>query len=511
MSSQEILNVKRLAKNTLLLYFRMFITMAVGLYTLRVILKNLGVEDFGIYNVVGGVVALFTTITGSLTAAIQRFLTFELGKNDVERLRKVFASSVFVQFVLAVIIACIAEVAGTYFLNVKINIPIDRLEAARWVLHFSIITFSINLVSVPYNATIIAHERMSVFAYVSIFEALAKLGIAFSISISPIDNLIFYAILMCIVAVIVRIIYGIYCKKSFEECSLFSMRWDKNILKEIFGFAGWNFIGSTSAILRDQGGNILLNLFFGPVVNAARGIANQVNNAVSQFVTGFTTALNPQITKSFASNDHKYMMDLIYTGARLSFYMLMIVTLPVFFHSDFLLGIWLGNFPVQTTIFVQLILIFTLSESISGPLITAMLATGKIRDYQLLVGGLQMLNLPVSYILLRNAFPAEYVLIVAIVISQCCFFARIFMLKKMIGLSIREFLTKVYFNVLFVMAIASTVPLIMTTTLQENMANFIMSAVVSVLWSTGCVYLLGCSSKERKFVIGKIKEKLNYA
>ena len=511
MLSQEVQNGKRLAKNTLLLYFRMFITMAVGLYTSRVILKNLGVEDFGIYNVVGGVVALFTTITGSLTAAIQRFLTFELGKNDVERLRKVFASSVFVQFVLAVIIACIAEVAGTYFLNVKINIPIDRLEAARWVLHFSIITFSINLVSVPYNATIIAHERMSVFAYVSIFEALAKLGIAFSISISPIDNLIFYAILMCIVAVIVRIIYGIYCKKSFNECSLFSMRWDKNILKEIFGFAGWNFIGATSAILRDQGGNILLNLFFGPVVNAARGIANQVNNAVSQFVTGFTTALNPQITKSFASNDHKYMMDLIYTGARLSFYMLMIVTLPVFFHSDFLLGIWLGNFPVQTTIFVQLILIFTLSESISGPLITAMLATGKIRDYQLLVGGLQMLNLPVSYILLRNAFPAEYVLIVAIVISQCCFFARIFMLKKMIGLSIRVFLAKVYFNVLFVMAIASTVPLIMATTLQENMANFIMSAVVSVLWSTGCVYLLGCSSKERKFVIGKIKEKLNYA
>lgn len=272
-------NKKRIAKNTLLLYVRMLFLMVISLYTSRVILNALGVNDFGIYNVVGGVVAMFSILSGSLSAAISRFITFELGKKDEEGLKKVFSASVTIQLALSAIIVILIEAVGVWFLNEKMSIPANRMYAANWVLQFSVITFVINLISVPYNATIIAHERMSAFAYISIFEGVGKLAIAFLITLAPFDRLIFYSILMCSIAVAVRLVYGTYCKRHFVECT-YHFRWDKELLKRMFGFAGWNFIGATSAILRDQGGNIILNLFFGPAVNAARGIANQVNNAM---------------------------------------------------------------------------------------------------------------------------------------------------------------------------------------------------------------------------------------
>ena len=332
-------NNKRIAKNTLLLYVRMLFMMAVSLYTSRVILNALGVEDYGIYNVVGGVVAMFSIISGSLSAAISRFITFELGKGDIDKLKKTFSAAVTIQLLLSLIIVILIESVGVWFLNFKMTIPSDRMAAANWVLQFSIVTFVINLVSVPYNATIIAHERMSAFAYISILEAVGKLAIAFLIMVSPIDRLVFYAILMCGVAVIVRLTYGYYCKRHFSECR-YSFRWDKEILVKMFGFAGWNFIGASSAILRDQGGNIVINLFYGPAVNAARGIAMQVNGAVTGFVSNFMTALNPQITKSYAAGDRAYMMTLIYQGARLSFYMLLLLSLPVFLNTHYILVIW---------------------------------------------------------------------------------------------------------------------------------------------------------------------------
>lgn len=309
-------NNKRIAKNTLLLYFRMLFMMAVSLYTSRVVLNALGVEDFGIYNVVGGVVAMFSMLSGSLSAAITRFITYELGKGNQENLKKIFSSSVTIQIGLAILIIVVAEAIGVWFLNMKMNIPDVRITAANWVFQFSILTFAVNLISVPYNASIIAHERMSAFAYISILEAIGKLAIVFLIVISPMDKLIFYAILMCAVALIVRLAYGVYCKRHFEECT-YHFIFDRDLLKHMFGFAGWNFIGATSAVLRDQGGNVVINLFCGPAANAARGIAFQVNNAISGFVTNFMTALNPQITKSYAAGDRKYMMTLIFQGARL--------------------------------------------------------------------------------------------------------------------------------------------------------------------------------------------------
>lgn len=378
------------------------------------------------------------------------------------------------------------------------------MTAANWVLQFSIITFVINLISVPYNAAIIAHEKMSAFAYISILEAMGKLAIAFLIIVSPIDRLIFYAILMCVVAIGIQFTYGYYCKKHFFECTC-HFHWDKDILKQMFGFAGWNFIGAASAVLRDQGGNIVINLFYGPSVNAARGIANQVNSAVTGFVTNFMTALNPQITKSYASGDREYMMTLIYQGARLSYYMLLLLSLPILVNTHYILVVWLKLVPEHAVLFVQLILIFAMSESISNPLVTAMLATGKIRNYQIVVGGLQLMNLPISYICLRLECMPESVLIVAIVISQCCLAARLYMLRSMIGLSSIKYLKNVYLNVIGVTVVSIIVPLLLSNQLNESFFSFVILSVVAMASTIATELLIGCDKKEREFVFEKVK------
>lgn len=496
--------VNRIAKNTVLLYMRTFFTMLIGLYTSRIVLKNLGVEDFGIYSAVGGVVAMFSVITGSLTAAIQRFLTFELGKGNQEKLTRIFSSSVTIQVVMAFIVVVVAEIVGIWFLNNKMNIPAARMDAANWVLHFTLASFAITLVSVPYNAAIIAHERMSAFAYIGVFEAICKLGIAFLILKSPVDTLVFYTFLMCSVAIVIRFVYGAYCKRMFAECS-YRIIFDKALFKQMFGFAGWNFIGASSAILREQGGNILLNVFFGPTMNAAKGISSQVNGAVSQFISGFTTAMNPQITKSYASGDYDYMMKLLFWGSRLSYYMLFLIALPIILNAEFLLDVWLVDYPSYAIVFVQLVMLFSLSESISNPLITVMLATGNIRNYQIVVGGLQMMNFPVSYIGLKMGYPATFVLIVAVVISQLCFFARLFMLNKMIQLQVALFLKKVYCNILAVSIIAAFFPYILSNLFEKGLFCFILSVMTSFVSSSFVIFFIGCSKKERELVMNKAK------
>lgn len=497
-------NNKRIAKNTLLLYFRMLLTMVVSLYTSRVVLGALGVEDYGIYTVVGGVVAMFSMLSGSLSAAISRFITFELGKGNKEKLSKVFSSSLTIQIGLCAIVLLLAETVGLWFLNNKMVIPENRIYAANWVYQVSLLTFVVNLISIPYNAAIIAHERMTAFAYISIFEALCKLIVAYCIIISPIDKLIVYAIMLAAIAIIIRIIYGVYCKRRFEECT-YHFIYDHNLLKQMFGFAGWNFIGASSALLRDHGGNIVINLFCSPVVNAARGIAFQVNTAIQSFVTNFMTALNPQITKSFASGDHQYMMTLLFQGARLSYYILLLLSLPVIINTHTIMQVWLGQVPEHTVLFVQLVLVFGMCESISGPLITAMLATGRIRSYQLVVGGLQMLNLPVSYILLRLGAIPETVLIVAIVISQLCFVMRLYMLKGLIGLNARDFIKKVYINVIVVTVFSAIVPIIVMNIVGVDSLSFIAISLITIFSTILIEFYVGCSMKERQFIMSKIK------
>lgn len=497
MVSENTSRGKRIAKNTLMLYVRMLFLMVVGLYTSRVVLQTLGENDFGIYNVVGGVVAMFTMISGALNSAISRYITFELGKGEGAQLRKVYSTAVAIQIVLALIVIVIAEPAGLWFIDNKMTIDPMRVPAARWVLHLSLFAFVVNLLSVPQMASITAHERMSAYAGIGILDGLLRLGVAFLIIHSPIDRLVYYAALMAGVVLIVRIAYGVYCRIHFEECR-YQMIFDRSLIKEMFSFAGWNFIGVTSGVLRDHGGNILVNLFSSPAVNAARGVAVQLNGAIQGFVTNFMTAVNPQITKSYASGEHDYMFSLVRKSSKMSFCLLYLLALPVIFNSDYLLGIWLKDVPAHASLFVQLFLIFALSESLSNPLITAMLATGRIRNYQLLVGGLNLLNVPVSYIFLKMGAVPEVTVMVAIPISQICLFARLYMLDKETGFPVVQFLKEVYLRVLVgVVCCSIWLPFLVEYIKPSGFAGFCLSAGSCLLASVIAVWFIGLSKNDR--------------
>lgn len=499
-------NNKRIAKNTLLLYGRMLLMMLISLYTSRVILNALGVVDYGIYNVVGGVVSMFTILSGSLSAAISRFITFELGKGNIEKLKKVLCTAINVQIILIILITILLETIGLWFLNYKMVIPAERIGAANWLFHFSVITFAVNLWSVPYNASIIAHERMSAFAYISIFDAIAKLIIAFSVLKNPFDRLVFYGLLILIVGFIQRFLYTWYCRKHFVECH-YKFMFDMQTTKEMFGFAGWNFIGASSAVLRDQGGNMIINLFCGPAVNAARGVAMSVNTAVTGFVSNFMTAINPQITKSYASGDYDYMFKLVFQGARLSFYVLLILALPILFTTQYLLELWLGIVPEHAANFAQLVLIFTMSESLANPLVTVMLASGKIRNYQIIVGGWQLLNLPISYIFLSIGATPEIVFIVAIGVSFLCEMARLVMLRNIVHLSVRSFLKNVYLNVILVSIVAASIPFVLVQYLRiETFIDFVMVGIISVISAISSIYIVGCDKKDRATIRNTVKK-----
>lgn len=503
MSNQASDNNKRIAKNTLLLYFRMLFMMVVSLYTSRVILNALGVEDFGIYNVVGGVVAMFSVISGSLSAAISRFITYELGKGDQSKLNKIFSASVTIQLLLSLIILVLIESVGVWFLNAKMTIPAERMTAANWVLQFSIVTFVIGLISVPYNAAIIAHEKMSAFAYISILEAVGKLLIAFLIMVSPIDRLIFYAILMCVVGLIIRFTYGHYCKKHFAECT-YHFHWDKEILMKMFGFAGWNFIGTAAGILRGQGINILLNLFFTPVINAAQGIAVQVNNAITNFSNNFLVAINPQIIKSYSQNDLEHAYDLVLYASRFAFLLLLVLSAPIICETDVILQLWLKNVPGYASTFVRLSLLLAICDALSLPLVTLQQATGKIRNYQLIVGSLHMLNFPFSLLLLYIGSAPNAVYFVAIFLSIVSLYARLVMQNRQMGISIMKFHTKVLSR-----ASAVTFLCILSILLlQRSSINQYLNMVLAFVFTVVFAIMIGLTREEVVFVLSKIRKRL---
>ena len=496
----------RIARNTLMLYVRMLVLMFVGLYTSRVVLEALGETDYGIYNVVGGVVAMFTIISGALNSAIARFITFEMGKGSEAQLNKVYSTAVTIQLILAAIVVILAEPIGLWFINNKMSIEPNDIPAAQWVLHFSLLAFVINLMSVPQMASITAHEKMSAYAYIGILDAFLRLGTALLIARSAGDRLIEYAALMALAVILVRFAYGIYCRTHFDECR-YRPVFDRSLIREMFAFAGWNFVGVTSGVLRDQGGNILVNLFSGPAVNAARGVAVQLNGAVQGFVTNFMTAVNPQITKSYASGEHSYMFSLVRKSSKMSFYLLLMLVLPLILNTDVVLGIWLKDVPAHTTLFVQLFLIFALSESLSNPMITAMLATGRIRNYQLVVGGIQLLNIPVSYVLLRFFDVPELTVMVAIVISQICLWARLIMLSRATGFPVSAFVKEVYAKCLFiVLPLAASVPVLFEFVKPEGLFGSLYSCAVCVIWSGLIIYLIGIGADERSMLKGLLRK-----
>ena len=502
-------NNKRIAKNTLLLYFRMLLTMAITLYTSRVVLSALGEVDFGIYNVVGGFVTMFTVISGAMTTATQRFLSFEIGKKEKGNVRSMFSTAVMIHLILGGIILIFAETFGIWFLNTHMNFPTNRYVAANWVFQFSLLTFIINVVTVPYNAAIIAYEKMKAFAYVSIIEVTLKLLIVYLIIISPIDKLILYAILLALIAVTIRIIYGIYTKLNFPDC-VFDWKWNKEYGKNVMSFVSWNLIGSLAGVAKEQGINILLNIFFGAAINAARGIAYQVSNAMNGFVNNFQLAMNPQIVKSYASNEKHDMFKLVFRGSKLSYLLLLTLSLPIVLEAPFILKIWLKNVPEYTVIFLRLVLITALIDSLSGTLITSMHASGKVRDYQIIVGGISLLTLPIAYLFLKIGYPPYSAMLVGIFISIACHFARLILLNKTIGLPITMFIKTVTIRVFIISILSLIIPIIAFILIKENSwLTFIAICVISFMSTMTISYLLGLSKNEKLFCKNKVLEILN--
>lgn len=502
---------KRIAKNTAVLYIRMLVMMIISFFTARITLNALGVIDYGINNVVGGLVSMFSLLSNSLSSATSRFMTFGLGQGDLDNLKKIFSTTVNIHIILAIVVVIAIESVGVWFLNNKMTIPTDRLYAANWVLQGSVLTFAIGLLSVPYNSAIIAHEKMSAFAYMTIFDAVFKLIIVFGIYYYRGDKLILLTNLFVIQCIIKQAVYWIYCKRKFAECTYVRGR-NKQMEKSIFSFAGWNFIGCTAGLMKDQGVNIVINLFTGPAVNAARGIAMQVNGIISQFIGGFMTALNPQITKSYAADEYARMHNLIYQGTRLSYFLFMTLSIPIFFEIENILYIWLGQVPENTILFARLVLILSLAEILSNALITAQLATGDIKKYQIVVGGILLLNFPLSYICLKIGMIPESTIVVAIIISQICLIARLWFLRYMIKLPARQFIKKVYINVLSVTIIAIVPPMICYLYIDQPIIRFFTLCIVSVISSLIAIYFIGCSREEKELIkkyISQFKHKFS--
>lgn len=492
-------NNKRIARNTLLLYIRMFLMMLVTLYTSRIVLSNLGIKDYGIYNVVGGFVAMFSIISNSLATAISRFITYELAKGNLESLRRIFSSSVTIQLVLSLLIIVLAESIGIWFINHKLDIPSNRLISANWVFQFSIMTFIVNLISVPYNAAIIAHEKMSAFAYIGILEVLGKLIIAYGISISPIDKLIFYSILMFCISLIIRNVYSFYCTRHFTECK-FAFRWDKRLLYQMFSFAGWNLLGSGSFILMTQGVNILINIFYGVTLNAARGIATQVDSAIQQFTNNFTTAINPQIIKTYANKDFEYLHKLICGGSKYSFFLMWIIAMPVLLETNTILHIWLLNPPKYASLFLKLTICISLLSTISNTLITSILATGNIKNYQIIIGGIGMCVFPIVFIGYKYGAKPEFAYYTQFTIFIFQLISRMILVEKAIKLTRSTFFKKVLFNNIKIVTTSIIIPITIIYTMEPSIPRLIITLISCITCSIVSIYFLGLSREEQEIV-----------
>lgn len=505
MSNQSSDNNTRIAKNTLLLYVRMLFTMAVSLFTSRVILNTLGVEDYGINNVVGGIVTMFSVLSGSLSASISRFITFELGKGNLQRLKTIFSTGVNIQLGMSILVVVVAEAVGIWFLNTKMNIPAERMNAANWVFQCAILTFVLNLLSVPYNAAIIAHEKMSAFAYISVVEVTLKLIIVYMLTISPFDRLKTYAVLLLLVGAIIRFIYGYYCKRHFEECT-YHFILDKPVLKEMTGFAGWNFLGNGAYMLNTQGVNILMNLYFGVAVNAARGVATQVDAALKQFVNNFTTAVNPQITKSYAQGDLDYMHKLVCRSAKFSAFLMMFFAVPIILETNTILTIWLKTVPDYAVIFLQWIIISSFMDTVlANSLVTSMFATGKIKRYQIIVTTIGCLVFPLSWIAFKLGFEPQVGYILYFIIYTILLFVRLYLLEDMVKFPVMMYIREVLYKLAPVIVVGFAIPGILILTMDAGWLRLILVCLLSVLVTAASEYFIGLSNMEKDFVDEKIK------
>lgn len=497
---------KRIAKNTLALYVRMLFSMIVSLYTSRVVLNTLGVEDYGIFNVVGGVVVMFSFLNSAMASGTQRFLNFEMGNGDRERLQRVFSCSFIIHISIACIIFILAETLGLWFVNTQLVIPQERMAAANWVYQFSVLSAMVTLTQVPYTASIIANEKMTVYGYVGIIEVLLKLLIVFLLVVFTVDKLKLYAVLTFCVSVSVAMIYRIYCKKKFPECR-FKKHNDKALYKEMVGFSGWSLFESMSHVFTTQGQNILLNIFFGPAVNAARAVAFSLSGAVQRFVGGFMTAVNPQITKTYAIDEREQCFILIIKSSKFSYFLLYILAAPILINTPYILALWLKNPPEYASIFCQLTILHMLITTVSASLVTGAMATGKIRNYQMIVGGIALLNLPFSYVTLRLGTPATGVYFITIFLSIIILIVRLYMLNRMIGLPIGRYVTEVLVRCWSIFTVTIFPMYYGARHFPNSVGNLLWVTVLCVFVVGVVVFALGLSKNERQYLVSFVRNK----
>ncbi len=505
MTDNNIANNERIARNTVALYFRTFVTMTVGLYTGRVMLQALGVDNYGINNVVGGIVAMSSLITATMSQAISRYITYAIGKGDKDRLKVMFSTAVNAQIVMSVIAVVFLEIFGLWFLNSGARIPEGRETAAFWVFQCSLICLVLGLVSSTYNSLIIAHERMGIYAYVSIVEAILKLAVCFAIMAYGGDRLIFYAVLQIGVILLIQGFYAWYCGKNFEEAGYSPMVFDKQLLKELTVFSGWNLLNNGAYVFATSGVNMLVNAFFGVAFNAARGIATQVNSAVQSFVNNFTVAFSPQITKSYASGDTAYAVRISNQGTKFAWLMMYVFLVPVCCEAETLLKLWLGKVPEWSVLFLRFAMFESLAVTSGQNLYRLIQANGNIRHYTIRSSMIAALIFPMVWIAYLLGFPVWVSYVIFIIDYLLLNLLRYNEIKRVMTFSVLEHLKMCIIPCIVVSITSFILPLGISQIMKPGLLRFIINVPVSVLWTILCCIVFGFTKHERVFFLDKAK------
>lgn len=485
-----------IAKNTIYLYLRTFVTMGISLYTSRVILQALGAIDFGIYNVVGGIIVLFSFINNAMTASTQRYLNYEIGRRNGSFVTKVFSHSLVVHIGIALILILLGETLGLLLFTTQLNIPSDKVNSAFWVYQLTILSSCISILRCPYYASVIAYEKMNFFAWLSIWEAVIKLVISYTIMFYSADRLVLYSILLCISNLIINFLYQLYCTKNFPLIR-FRYHKDNQLLKELLSFSGWSLWGSAANVAANQGVSIVLNTFFGVIVNAAIGIANQINSVASAFVSNFQTAFMPQITKSYAAKDYAYFEDLITKTSRYSFLLFFAISFPIFMNCEYILDIWLGEYPEYSVRFVQIILICTLLDALAGPLWMAVYATGKLKKYQIVISVILFSFVLTCYCALKMNVGLMYAYSTKILLLLIAYIYRLSYIKRLVKFSLTKYVMKTMVRCFSVVICGVSISLIITQYIHTPILKMPMEILLSLL----CVFALGFTHAERKKAI----------
>ena len=502
----ERTNNRRIVKNTIYLYVRLIISLVISLYTSRAFLAALGVEDYGIYNIVGGFVGMLSVFTSSITSAAQRFLTYELGTGNRVKLHTTFSTIALLLIIVAVIVFIIGEVVGILCLDKVLVIPEGRIDAAYYVFHCSLLAFAINIIAIPYTAMVTAHEKLDFYALVSIGESLFKLFIVWALYSSPYDRLKTYSTLLVGVGILVRFIYGTYCKKHFVETRI-RLKIDKSIFKNVFSYSFWVSIGASSAIFKEQGVNVLINMFFGVAMNAARGVSMQVYSIINQFSTSISTSINPQITKSYAAGDVNRSINLTFVLAKAQCLLVLFLILPLIAEIDYILWVWLGNVPDYANVFTVWILLLCLARTMENSHAPIFLATGKVRNLQIVGGGIMLLNLPLSWLVLKMGYAPVSTVFVGVVIEFVVMFVALSFLKKLVGFPVFRFLKEAVFPIISITILGILTPILLRNCIiNPSFGRFVINGLIVSAQSVFLGYVIVLNKREREMLKNMVKK-----